>query len=792
MRDPLGRPIFLVPTTETLELLKTVDFSSFTDSGCEASLVADSDSDDPFDSDDLLGILDERVIKHPLGLFLPSEDVLAQSSPVKHAPPVKSETRVKCESPTRVSERSVEPQPASDPSGPKLASLDAPEPKAAALDISAKVSPRKIQASSSYLMSPRKLSPVKLSQPSILGSPQMPLKRIKMDPPLQPRQFSTTATSRAKSDLTATIQLSTQRPDMGAARNGKFGISEPGIIDSERKVVRPIILSKEQEYVLRLAKLGKSLFFTGSAGTGKSVLLRSIIKALKDKHGPGTVAVTASTGLAACNIGGITVHSFAGIGLGKGEVSDLIKNIKRNRKAMQRWKATKVLIVDEISMIDGRLFDKLDAIAREIRRKKSSPFGGIQLVVCGDFYQLPPVSKMEMHPDGSETKEEALFAFESTAWRQNIASSIILKEVFRQKGDQVFIDMLNDMRNGIVSTQAEQEFMRLSRPLLCPAGIEPTELYSTRFEVDHANNVKLAKLDGSARVYTAKDGGTLPPQVRASVLANFLAPQKLFLKERAQVMCIKNFDDTLVNGSLGQVIGFVNRDTYMCTNVVENNPNLSFEEVKKLLAKEKVKYELSQQGATPDQVDEATIEALSQKVKAPVNLLDSVFNFFHEDESPPVENVDQMTTEQLIEMNKKRKLEFIEQLLREAQGEKYPLVRFLNPDGVTTRDVLVEPEKWDIEDEKTKEILVSRVQLPLMLAWALSIHKSQGQTLQKVKVDLTRIFENGQAYVALSRAVARDGLQIVNFRKDKVRTHRAVEDFYLTLSTTEDLAKTTE
>lgn len=160
-------------------------------------------------------------------------------------------------------------------------------------------------------------------------------------------------------------------------------------------------------------------------GTGKSVLLRQIIAGLqtKYKHEPDRVAVTASTGLAACNIGGVTLHSFSGIGLGKEPAKDLIKKIKKNAKARSRWMRTKVLIIDEISMVDGDLFDKLEEVARVIRNT-GKPFGGIQLIITGDFFQLPPV------PDNGRL---ARFAFEAATWATAIQYTIGLTQVFRQK-----------------------------------------------------------------------------------------------------------------------------------------------------------------------------------------------------------------------------------------------------------------------------------------------------------------------------------------------------------------------
>lgn len=190
--------------------------------------------------------------------------------------------------------------------------------------------------------------------------------------------------------------------------------------------IAPIFLSDEQKKVLALVRdQNQSVFFTGSAGTGKSVLMRAIIDDLKKKYHreADRVAVTASTGLAACNINGMTLHSFSGIGLGKEDAVDLVKKIQKNAKAKTRWLRTKVLIIDEISMVDGELFDKLEEIARRIR-KNGRPFGGIQLVITGDFFQLPPV------PDYGK---QATFAFDANTWLTSIHHTIGLTEVFRQK-----------------------------------------------------------------------------------------------------------------------------------------------------------------------------------------------------------------------------------------------------------------------------------------------------------------------------------------------------------------------
>lgn len=252
-----------------------------------------------------------------------------------------------------------------------------------------------------------------------------------------------------------------------------------------RSRVPEIFLSDEQRAVLEaVVDQGKSIFFTGSAGTGKSVLMREIIKRLRDKYRreQDRVAVTASTGLAACNIEGVTLHSFAGIGLGKESASQLVKKVRflssdcgiaidspqvrTNQKARNRWLRTKVLIIDEVSMVDGDLFDKLEEIARRIRNN-GRPFGGIQLVVTGDFFQLPPV------PEGSN--REAKFAFAASSWNTAIQHTVLLTRIFRQK-DPEFAAMLNEMRLGNISQKTVEGFKKLSRPLESHDSLEATEL----------------------------------------------------------------------------------------------------------------------------------------------------------------------------------------------------------------------------------------------------------------------------------------------------------------------------
>lgn len=478
-----------------------------------------------------------------------------------------------------------------------------------------------------------------------------------------------------------------------------------------------IFLSEEQQHVLGLVVDQKrSVFFTGSAGTGKSVLLREIISALRRKYirEPDRVAVTASTGLAACNIGGVTLHSFAGIGLGKEPAEELVKKIKKNQKAKHRWMRTKVLIIDEVSMVDGDLFDKLEQIARTIRNN-GRPFGGIQLIITGDFFQLPPV------PDSGKV---AKFAFDAGTWNTAIEHTIGLHHVFRQK-DPEFANMLNEMREGRLTPASINAFKKLDRKLAFEDDLEATELFPTRQEVDRANTLRMQQLHGEIHSFEARDSGTVVDKtLRDKLLQNCMAPEVIHLKKGAQVMLIKNMDDTLVNGSLGKVIGFMSEQTF-------------------------------------DKYHENEEQFLAM----------------HDDGSEEIARPD---------MKSKTKSD----LLGASTSQTFPLVRFAIADG-TTRDLLCQREPWKIE-LPNGEVQASRSQVPLILAWALSIHKAQGQTLERVKVDLGKVFEKGQAYVALSRATTMQGLQVLRFDPRKVVAHEKVRSFYSSLTRAEQVGGDTK
>ncbi|KAH9829139.1 ATP-dependent DNA helicase PIF1 [Teratosphaeria destructans] len=529
-------------------------------------------------------------------------------------------------------------------------------------------------------------------------------------------------------NTTASAVKEQQRKHREESRKASMKVVD-GTDEDKRKAksthARParVFLSEEQQHVLNLVTEEKrSVFFTGSAGTGKSVLLREIISALRKKYQrePDRVAVTASTGLAACNVGGVTLHSFAGIGLGKEDVPELVKKIKRNAKAKHRWMRTKVLIVDEISMVDADLFDKLESIARQMRNN-GRPFGGIQLVITGDFFQLPPV------PEGHG--RVAKFAFDAATWNTTIEYTIGLHHVFRQK-DPVFAGMLNEMREGRLSASSIAAFRALNREVTFADSLEATELFPTRNEVERANTSRLGHLQGEQHIFEARDGGAITDKAqRDRLLQNCMAPEIITLKKGAQVMLIKNVDESLVNGSIGKVIGFMSEATF---DKYHENEEL---------------FIASQGGTT---LAGSHDEHLNAEQKRMVQMQNGGI----------------------------------------STSKKFPVVRFQLADG-TSRDLLCQPENWKVE-LPNGEVQASRSQVPLILAWALSIHKAQGQTLDRVKVDLGKVFEKGQAYVALSRATSMQGLQVLRFDPKRVVAHEKVRTFYANLSRVELAEKNKE
>jgi hypothetical protein len=432
------------------------------------------------------------------------------------------------------------------------------------------------------------------------------------------------------------------------------------------------------------------VFLTGSAGSGKTYTLNQYIHYLRARRVP--VAVTASTGIAATHMNGITIHSWSGIGI-KDELTERdLSNLARKQFLADRLKDTAVLIIDEISMLHAKQLNLVNQVLKHVR-KNDNPFGGIQVVVAGDFFQLPPIgSKGESNRDK--------FAFMSEAWLDAGFRICYLSEQHRQKSEAAdggldLDDILNQIRRQDVSFEA---IAALENTFDQNVDIKRTRLYTHNLNVNKINDKELAALEGETRRFEASSVGesklvdTLKKTVRTQ--------DELILKVGAKVMFIKNNNELGVsNGTMGELIGFA------AVKVDDSK------------AKDKAKSDAKADMAEDDTIaidDEDSSKTADKDKKAKANIKD-----------------------------------------KSSAAPKMPVVR-LN----SGREVIAEPEEWIIEDE-TGDVLASYEQVPLCLAWAITIHKSQGMTLDAAEIDLSRTFELGQGYVALSRLKSLEGLKLL-------------------------------
>jgi len=439
-------------------------------------------------------------------------------------------------------------------------------------------------------------------------------------------------------------------------------------------------LNTAQKCAVTLALEGSNFFLTGSAGTGKSFCLEAIIEMLR-RTGK-KVEPTATTGIAAVNIGGSTLHSFAGIGIGE-ETRDELKRKAMSKKLRDIWMNVDVLIIDEISMLDPDFFEKISLVA-QVARQDGSPFGGVQVIGVGDFFQLPPVvPKMKFSKKNSTVSDTPnMFAFESDLWKQTFKQTVELRDVFRQS-DPVFVRMLQRIRWGEVT----QEDMRILTGRLGArigeAGVAPTFLHSRVEEVERINSARLNEITHAPRSYHMVDGYIFPKEEAADELPSTLkvnyaigqlrknvpVEHTLQLKAGAQVMLLVNLstEHGLVNGSRGVVTRFT--------------------------------------------------------------------------DTTPI----------------------------------YPVVRFQ-----TGNEVVIRAYMW-------KKFFRNRVyayvaQIPLKLAYAFTIHKSQGQSLDCAEIQLDdSIFDEGQAYTALSRVRSLQGLSLRKLSPGAIRANPRVIKFYTAL-----------
>lgn len=400
-----------------------------------------------------------------------------------------------------------------------------------------------------------------------------------------------------------------------------------------------------QDQALAILKTGAHVFLTGEAGSGKTHTINQYTDYLR--HHEIDFAVTASTGIAATHIHGMTIHSWSGIGVQATLDDDALKHIAENRYVSKRIKKAKVLIIDEVSMLDGRVLSLVERVCRRVR-KLGMPFGGLQVVLVGDFFQLPPVS-------GKDKNGVAEFAFNAEIWQALRPTVCYLTEQHRQE-DQKFLNILSAIRRNEFD---ENHFESVSERIITQAELpdDMTRLYSHNTNVDTLNTAELKRLPGKTHAYTMALRG--PEALTSALVRGCLSPERLELKVGAAVMFTKNNQNAgFVNGTLGTVIGF--------------------------------------------------------------------------------------TTD-----------------------KKYPIVR--TTDGMK---IETEPMEWTIAEGD--EVFAKVTQIPLRLAWAMTIHKSQGVSLDAAVMDLSQVFEYGQGYVALSRVRTLAGIHLLGVNARAFQVHPIV------------------
>jgi ATP-dependent DNA helicase PIF1 len=441
-------------------------------------------------------------------------------------------------------------------------------------------------------------------------------------------------------------------------------------------------LSKEQQIAFDKYVQGKNIFITGPGGSGKSALIKKIwthaLSRFKNIH------VSALTGCAAVllNCKATTLHSWAGIGLGNGSVESNIQKITKNRFKKKIWKETHILIVDEVSMLSLKLFDLLNQIGQSVRKNKK-PFGGIQIIFSGDFYQLPPVGD-------KDDLDTSRFCFESDNWNSVFHRNcqIQLVKIFRQS-DNSYSTILNQIREGIIKKKTNELLLSyVDRQKPESLLVQPTKLYPLRNQVDSINMNQMKGLDGDVKEYSI----------------SFVLDLEMTKEER-----------------------------FMRTQFSENE----------------IKFEL-------DYLSNSIVcdKTLHFKLGAQVMC---IINIKATDGSDMLCNGSQGIITDFCEIT------------------KAPIVTFNNGFvKVMTKHVWV--------SDKIPGIGVS--QIPLILAWALTIHKSQGATMDAAEIDVgSGIFECGQTYVALSRVKSLEGLYLTSFDAKRIRINKKVKDFYESLTT---------
>lgn len=485
--------------------------------------------------------------------------------------------------------------------------------------------------------------------------------------------------------------------------------------------------SEEQEEVFARYMEGKNVFITGPGGTGKTRIIQRIYK---DAVGKGKrIQVCAMTGCAAVLLEckAKTIHSWSGIGLGQGEIETVVSKAMKKKGISKHWRETDILIIDEVSMMSKKIFDILNALAKRSRRKLALPFGGQQVIFSGDFFQLPPVFRPAV-----DEPDSGMFCFESPNWEAvfGVEGQIPLVKNFRQT-DNVYTDILNEIRQGRLSSgHADILRQRVGISLNPELGLTPTQIYPINSKVADVNAVKMMELPEPTKVFEMEhvdclDYGGVNRRKLVEMGKTMEDWQQAF--ENLKKNCLAEGELKLKLGA--QVMHIINREVfdgvYICNG--EQGKVIDFARVRKSVA-------------TNNAVGGTEIVKI--------------------DMEGAVENIG------------------ISEIGREENGEEeweeVPVVRFQN--GLTLK---VGYHEWMSEDLEGVGIR----QIPLILAWAVSIHKCQGMTLGIAEVDIgSSVFECAQSYVALSRVKTLGGLYLKSFDPRKIRADTRAVEFYRKLA----------